>query len=104
MERQLLVGHAVRTRRARAFTLVELAIVVAIIGILSVIALVGYRKYMLHSKITEAQGGGISAIKIAQEDFRAEKGTYANVGPAFCPALGGVSNKKVGWDPTCSWR
>jgi prepilin-type N-terminal cleavage/methylation domain-containing protein len=88
-------------RSRRGFTLIELAIVVVIVGILSVIAVVGYRRYMLHSKITEAQTM-ISAIRIAQEEHRAEKGIYANVGTNYCPAGAGVGNVKVGWHPACS--
>lgn len=105
--RRLLFSHAMagrkmrRAKRASGFTLVELGAVVAIISILAVLAVASYRKYILHSKITEAQNG-ISAIKIAQEDFRAERGTYANIGPNFCPEGGGAHDHKVGWQPTCS--
>lgn len=89
------------TRRSRGFTLVELAVVVTIVGVLAVIAVVGYRRYILRSKITEAQDV-VSAIKIAQEDHRAERGAYANIGPTYCPTAAGVSDLKVGWDPGCS--
>ena len=107
MARGLLFSHAMvgrKTRRARGasgFTLVELGVVVAIIGILAVIAIAGYRRYILHSKITEARNG-ISAIKIAQEDFRAERGIYADLGATLCPVGGGLHDRKVGWDPACS--
>lgn len=107
MEREVLHTSTVTTSRARqgqrGFTLVELALVVAIIGILAVIALVGYRRYMLHSKMTEAKAF-VGAIKIAQEDYRAEKGSYANLGTQFCPNTvgAGTGNKKVGWNPSCS--
>jgi len=89
-----------RLRKARGFTLVELAVVVTIVAVLSVIALVGYRKYMLNAKITEAKGV-ISAIRISQEDYKAEKGIYANLGTTFCPAGAGTGSVKVGWDPAC---
>ena len=89
-----------RRGASRGFTLIELSIVVVIVGILAVIAVVGYRKYIQHSKITEAQTM-ISAIRIAQEDHRAEKGTYADVGPNYCPAGAGVANVKWGWTPGC---
>lgn len=73
----------------------------AIVGVLAVIATVGYRRYTLNAKVTEARGV-VAAIRIAQEDYRAERGTYANLGTTYCPAAAGVSNKKVGWDPTCN--
>jgi len=85
----------------RGFTLVELAVVVVIVGVLSVVAVVGYRKYMLNSKVTEGQAM-ISAIRIAQEDHRAESGRYADIGPAFCPTGSGVGNAKFGWNPNCN--
>lgn len=105
MERDVLLMVSVkRTRRkpSRGFTLVELGAVVAIIGILSVLALVSYRKYMLHSKITEAKSV-IGAIKIAQEDYRAERGSYLANGTGWCPAnaAAGGGVHKVGWDPAC---
>lgn len=106
MERRVLQASAVsrRTRSLhsrRGFTLVELAVVVTIVGVLAVIAVVGYRRYMLNSKITEAQSV-IGAIKIAQEDHRAERGIYANLGTNYCPSGAGVSDRKFSWDPTCS--
>jgi len=88
-------------RRLRGFTLVELAVVVVIVGILAVIAVVGYRRYMLSAKITEAQGV-ISAIKIAQEDHRAERGLYANIGDGnLCPQNTPTGKIITGWNPAC---
>jgi prepilin-type N-terminal cleavage/methylation domain-containing protein len=90
-----------KTRKSNAgFTLVELATVVAIIGVLAVLAMVSYSRYMRHAKIAEGQEG-VNAIKIAQEDYRAERGTYLSPPATWCPALGGVYDKKAGWDPTC---
>jgi type IV pilus assembly protein PilA len=90
-----------RTLRARGFTLVELAIVVAIVGVLAVIAVVGYRKLTLSAKMTEAQTM-ISAIRIAQEDYRTERGIYADIGANVCPAGAGVTQEKWQWNPACS--
>lgn len=90
-----------RRRGDRGFTLIELSVVVVIVGILSVVAVVGYRRYMLHSKVTEAQAM-VSAIRIAQEDYRAETGTYANIGSNYCPTGSGVGNVRYAWTPSCS--
>lgn len=93
--------HRLRRRRTRGgFTLVELAIVVAIVGVLAVIALVGYRKYMLNSKISEARGV-IGAIRIAQESHKSERGTYANIGTNWCPAGAGNGDIMVMWNSSC---
>lgn len=96
---------ATRLVRARAvsggFTLVELAVVVVIVGVLSVLAVVGYRKLILNAKLTEAENM-ISGIRIAQEAYRTERGTYLDVGNTFCPS-DGTQQKKYAWDPvTCA--
>jgi type IV pilus assembly protein PilA len=91
-------------RRAarRAFTLVELMIVVAIVGVLSVIAVVGYRKLVLSGKVTEAKNV-ISGVRLAQEEYKTERGIYANIGPALCPATtSGTTQVKWAWDVGCS--
>src|SRR5690606_38657512 len=44
-----------KLRRNRAFTLVELMIVVAIVGLLAALAIYGVRKYMTNAKTTEAR-------------------------------------------------
>src|SRR4051812_44312283 len=84
---------------SRAFTLVEMMIVVAIVGVLAVIAVVSYRKLTLNAKISEAQNM-ISAIRIAEEDYKVERGTYADVGPGFCPSNGTLPVKTM-WNPGC---
>ncbi len=90
-----------RRARARGFTLVELAIVVTIVGVLAVIGTVGYRRYILNSKITEARNV-ISAIKIAQEDHRAERGTYKDVGQTLCPFGTPTGKTATQWNPKCN--
>lgn len=102
LRRSAVIPQRPVLRRARGFTLVELAVVVTIVAVLSVIALVGYRKYMLNSKLTEAQSM-ISGIKIAQEDHKSEKGTYADIGKdTWCPTNAGNGTVKAPWDPTCN--
>jgi type IV pilus assembly protein PilA len=72
-----------RERRAgvasrRGFTLVELLIVVAMVGVMAALALVGYRRY-----VHAAQGGEakavIMAIRGGQETYKAEMLQYLNV-------------------------
>ena len=66
----------------RGFTLVELAVVVTIIGILAVLAVAGYKKLVTSSKNTEATEM-VNAIKVAQESYHAETGQYANISSAL---------------------
>src|SRR5256885_1383646 len=93
MARELLPVRPRMTGRLRRisppppFTPIELMIVVAIVGILAVLAVVGYRKLILSPKLTEANGM-IGAIRIAQEDFKVERGIYADIGPTHCPGTG----------------
>jgi len=64
---------------ARGFTLVELMAVVTIVGVLSVIALVSYRRYVMHSKTAEVPGMFLN-IKIAEEAYKDE--TFRYLGPS----------------------
>lgn len=62
--------------RAHGFTLTELLIVVAVVGILGAIALPSYFQYVLRSNRTVAKTF-LTELISRQESFRADRKTYA---------------------------
>lgn len=97
-------------QNAKGFTLIELMIVVAIIGILAAIAIPNFLRYQLKSKTAEARTN-IGAIKTSQEAFRAEWDGYAICGqhPAGVPTdvkadwgVGNVGFNAIGYAPSGS--
>lgn len=83
MARHVLVRDLVNRRKAarrasRGFTLVELLIVVAMIGIMAALAIMGYRRYLNAAHSSEAKAV-ISMIKNGQESYKAEMLQYLNV-------------------------
>ena len=66
----------------RGFTLVELMAVVAMVGILAVIATASVKKYVASSKATEAKGM-IGSIKGGQDLYKLDTFAYLNVSPGL---------------------
>ncbi|HYP97328.1 MAG TPA: type II secretion system protein [Polyangiaceae bacterium] len=66
---------------SRGFTLVELLAVVVITGILSVLAIAGFRRHMQSARGSEA-ASVIQAIRSAQEAYMAENHVYLPVSTA----------------------
>ena len=69
----------------KGFTLIELMIVVAIIGILAAIAIPNFLRFQLKSKSSEGKVN-IAAIRTAEESYLAEFGVY--VVTALIPSTG----------------
>jgi type IV pilus assembly protein PilA len=89
----------------RGFTLIEMMIVVVIIGILASLAIVGYRKLVTASHVSEATNM-VNNIRVAQEGYHSETQQYANIsvsvatGP-FYPSNAPEGNLETAWGAPC---
>jgi type IV pilus assembly protein PilA len=66
-------------QKQEGFTLIELMIVVAIIGILAAIAIPNFLQYQLKSRQSEVKTN-LQAIKTSEVSFQGERGCYVGVG------------------------
>jgi type IV pilus assembly protein PilA len=88
----------------KAFTLIELMIVVAIIGILAAIAVPNFIKFQCRSKQSEAKGN-LKALYVSQEAFRAENDTYTSIADVAADLTGSNASARaaatnlIGWIP-----
>lgn len=72
-------------RKTRGFTLVELMVVVAIIGVLLAIALPGYREYVVRAKRDAAKAVLLEIVSRQEQ--------YAGVNRAYATAIGSGSGE-----------
>lgn len=96
------MGTIRRDRAGPGFTLIELMIVVAIVGVLAVLATYGVRKYIANAKTAEARGAIGQISKLAMAAFERENSDRTPV------TLGSSSLKTsrylcVGSDTASGW-
>jgi type IV pilus assembly protein PilA len=79
-------------RKQEGFTLIELMIVVAIIGILAAIAIPNFLQYQMKSRQSEAKTN-VTSIKTSQLAFQGERGCFASMAamPAAMPVGGSAT-------------
>jgi type IV pilus assembly protein PilA len=90
--------------KKRGVTLVEISVVIIIVSILAVIAIVGFRRHIIVSRMAEAQQM-VGAIQRAQHDHFAERGAYANVSnnaTSFYPNPTPKGNVTTQWGGPCN--
>jgi len=95
--------------RRGGFTLIELMIVVAIIGILAAIAIPNFLRFQLKAKSSEGKTN-LAAIRTAEESYFAEYGVYVsslpspkaignNVKVNYAHNTPGKGFDQLGWEP-----
>ena len=80
----------------KGFTLIELMIVVAIIGILAAIAIPNFLQYQMKSRQSEAKTN-LQAIRTSEIGFQAERGCYMGVTREGSPNPGGNKSVPTAW-------
>jgi type IV pilus assembly protein PilA len=68
----------------QGFTLIELMIVVAIIGILAAIAIPAYQDYMIRSKVTEAMAAAAACKTSVTEYYQSNASLPSDITAAGC--------------------
>lgn len=84
---------------SRGFTLIEVMIVVAIIGILSAIAIPSYRDYVVRSRLVDVTNA-LSDTRVRMEQFYADNRSYVVGGGGCGPAMPSLETFDVSCEAT----
>ena len=94
--------------RSAGFTLIELMITVAIVGVLAAIAMTNFMRFQLRSKVTEGKTN-LASIRTAEHAYVSTAGSFlaTNPSPVADPLLGSVrfdwldngGFSALGWEP-----
>ena len=87
----------VRMNVQQGFTLIELMIVVAIIGILAAVALPAYQDYTIRAKVSELMLAASSARTCLTEAYQSSNGAFPSTASADCAiaAVGKVGTASI---------
>jgi prepilin-type N-terminal cleavage/methylation domain-containing protein len=85
-----------RIHTQQGFTLIELMITVAIIGILAAVALPAYQDYQSNARIGVMQDN-IQTIRLMQQDRRQSRGEFAE--GTYAPGGATTLTTNLGWTP-----
>lgn len=100
-----------RSVRRQGYTLLELMIVVAVLGVLAAVAIPSYTSYLQRSRTAEAVTF-LGEIRQRQESYRAEFGQYCSVSAAagsgidsgaWEPAALPTNGDKIAWGGAGNW-
>jgi type IV pilus assembly protein PilA len=88
-----------RARSSAGFTVIELMIVVAIIGIISLLAIPNFMRYQARARRTEAYAN-VAGIVRAQKSYQAERDGFFEALPQMpdWTLYGGLGTAKMPWD------